>query len=99
MIRPIRNNIVVKPFPPDEKTTGGIFVPESCREENNKVLIVAVGDGLKDKPMNLKAGQVGFRVKGHKAAEIEIDGELHLIMEQEAILATLEEGMLKTAIQ
>ena len=88
MIRPLHNRIVVKPYPSDEKSKGGLFVPESYREESNKVLIVAVGNGTKDKPMKLKAGQTGFRVKDHSESEIIIEGEKHYLMNQDAIIAT-----------
>lgn len=86
-MKPIRTQVLVKPFPSDEISTGGIFVPESAREISNKVEIIEVGAGTKDKPMNLSPGQVGFRVKawGHP---VFINGELHFLMDQDAILAT-----------
>ena len=87
-MKPIRNKILVKPFPSDEESDGGIIVPLSAREVSNKVLIVGVGNGTKDEPMRLKKGDVGFRVKNW-GEEIIIDGEKHYMMEQSAILATL----------
>ena len=88
----IGNKILVKPFPADEKSEGGIFVPLSAREMSNKVLIVEVAEGTKQKPMRLKKGQTGFRVKGWKGAleaELEVNGEAHFIIEEADILATL----------
>lgn len=87
MIRPIRSQVLVKPFAPDEVSEGGIFIPENARKVSNKVLIVAVGNGVKDKPMRLKSGMIGYRVKDW-GMDVMVDGELHFIMDQEAIIAT-----------
>lgn len=83
---PIGENVLVKPFASEEVTQGGIFVPDSCREVSNKVLIIAVGKGSKEKPMRLKEGQIGHRVKDW-GTEIEINGEKHYLMNQSAIIA------------
>lgn len=85
-MKPIRNYVLVKPFPADEISEGGIFVPESARQESNKVHIVAVGNGTVKKPMNLKSGQTGFRVKDW-GIPVEIDGETHYLMDNSAIIA------------
>lgn len=86
MIQPIRNNVVVKPFLGDEKTIGGIIVPENIRGESDKVMIVSVGKGTKNKPMKLKANTIGFRVQAW-GTPIEENGELFYIMEDNAIIA------------
>lgn len=85
-MKPIKNNVLVKPFKEDEITESGLFIPESARGFSNKGLIVAVGDGTKDKPMTLKEGQVGYRVKDW-GIEVLVDGELHYLMNQDAIIA------------
>lgn len=86
MIQPIRNQVLVKPFPGDEISAGGILVPESVRKPSNKGTIVAVGNGTKEKPMNLKAGDIGFRVQ-EWGEPILIQGELHYLMDSDSILA------------
>lgn len=83
---PIRSQVLVKPFPSDEISEGGIFVPESARKVSNKVRIVKVGNGTKDKPMRLKEGDVGYRVQDW-GCDVLIDGELHFLLDQDAILA------------
>ena len=83
---PICQNVLVKPYPSAEFTSGGLFVPDSVREPSNKVHIVAVGDGSKKRPMLLKPGTTGFRVKSW-GIEVEVEGEKHFIMEQSAIIA------------
>lgn len=85
-MQPIRNNVLVKPYPSDEISEGGIFVPDAARQPSNKVKIVKVGNGTKGKPMLLKEGQTGYRVKNW-GQEVLVDGELHYIMEQTAIIA------------
>lgn len=83
---PIGNQILVKPFPSDESSIGGIIVPDSCKEVSNKVLIVKVGNGTKTTSMKLKEGDTAFRVKGW-GTEVLINGELHFLLDQNTILA------------
>lgn len=85
-MKPVLDNVLVKPFPPNEFTEGGLIVPDSVKKPSNKVLIVEVGNGTVRHPMKLKKGDVGYRVKGW-GQEIEINGELHFIMNQAAIIA------------
>lgn len=85
-MKPIRENILVKPCESDSISEGGIFVPENCRAISNKGVIVAVGNGAKNKPMKVKVGQTAFRVKDW-GQEVLIDGELHYLMNQDAIIA------------
>lgn len=86
MIQPIRNQILVKPFQTDYESVGGIVVPDSFKEESNKVEVIEVGQGLKNKPMFLKKGDIGFRVKDW-GTPIEDNGELYYLMEQDSIIA------------
>lgn len=75
-------NIIVKPYPPNEQTEGGLFVPDSVKKPSNKVLVTSIGDRV----TRVKEGQSGFRVKdwGH---DVLIDGELHFIMNEAALIA------------
>lgn len=83
---PIRNQILVKPFPSDNTTEGGLLIPDSVKKPSAKVKIIKTGSGTTKKPMTLKEGQTAYRVDGW-GTEIMIDGELHFIMEDNAILA------------
>lgn len=78
--------ILVKPFKGDEVSAGGIIVPESCREESNKVLIVKTSSGTKNNPMKLKEGDIGFRVK-EWGEKIIINNESYYLMTQDSIIA------------
>jgi chaperonin GroES len=86
-MKPIRNNVLVKPFPPSEQSEGGIFVPLSVRKDNNRGTVIAVGNGTNGRPMQFKPGQVVYRVKDW-GTPVEIEGENHYLMDDSAILAT-----------
>lgn len=88
MIKPIRNQVLVKAFKEDEVSTGGIIVPESLRKYGCRVEIIEVGNGTKNRPMKLKKGQIGFRVKDW-GVPVEDNGELYHLMDDSAILATM----------
>jgi co-chaperonin GroES (HSP10) len=84
---PIRNQVLVKPFPGDEMSEGGIIVPENVRKPSNRVLVIKTGNGTKDKPMRMRGGIVAYRVKDW-GCPVEIGGELHFLMDEGALLAT-----------
>jgi chaperonin GroES len=86
MVKPLNNKILFKPFSGDEITEGGIIIPDTVRGESNKGTIVAVGNGTEIRPMKLKAGMIGYRVKDW-GEPIEENGERYYIMEDKAILA------------
>ena len=85
-MQPVRNNILVKPFPPDEVSEGGILVPESARKESCKMSVIAVGNGTKERKMIFKKGDVVYRVKDW-GTPIDIEGERYYLMDQNAIIA------------
>jgi chaperonin GroES len=86
MITPIKENVLIKPFPSDEQTAGGLFIPESCREISNKATVVEAGKGTKEKPMQFSPGDIVFRVKD-VGDEIIIDGEKHFLVKQSWLIA------------
>lgn len=85
-MKPIGNNILVKPFEGDEISEGGIFVPLSVRKPSNKGVVIATGNGTPKKPMQFKEGDKVFRVKDW-GQEVLVNDERHFIMHQDAILA------------
>jgi len=87
MITPIRNQVLIKLFKGDGKSTGGIIVADSFKTESNKGEVIAVGEGLKGSPMQFKKGDIVFRVQDH-GTPIEENGERFYLMEQGTILAT-----------
>lgn len=87
-IKPLADRVLIAPEPAEEKTVGGIIIPDSAKEKPLKGKVVAVGHGTKDEEMVLKAGDMVLYGK-YAGTEIEIDGEKYLIMRQSDVLATL----------
>lgn len=80
---PIRTQILAKPFPSDEISEGGIYVPETARKDSNKLMVVKAGSSMK----NYKEGQVIYRVQDH-GTEVMINGEKYFLIDKTALLAT-----------
>ena len=81
--------VVVKPIKKSEKSTGGILLPESNKEKPQEGIVISVGPGKKDEPMNV---QKGDRVLFGKYAgtEFNIEDETYVIMKETEIFATIE---------
>ena len=87
-IRPLADRVLIKPAAAEEKTLGGIIIPDSAKEKPSKGEIVAVGNGTKDEEMVVKVGDNGLYGK-YAGTEIELDGEKYLIMRQADVLAII----------
>ena len=55
-LTPLADRVVIKPAPAEEKTVGGIIIPDTAKEKPLKGTVLAVGNGTKDEEMQLKAG-------------------------------------------
>ena len=87
-IKPLADRVLIKPAPAEEKTVGGIIIPDSAKEKPLKGEIVAVGNGTKDEEMGVKPGDTVLYGK-YAGTELELDGEKYLIMRQSDVLAIL----------
>ena len=87
-IKPLADRVLVKPAVAEEKTVGGIIIPDSAKEKPLKGEVVAAGNGTKDEEMVVKAGDSVLYGK-YAGTEIEWDGETYLIMRQSDILAII----------
>ncbi len=87
-IKPLADRVLIKPAPAEEKTVGGIIIPDSAKEKPLRGEIVAVGNGTKDEEMVLKPGDNVLYGK-YAGTELELDGEKYLIMRQSDVLAVL----------
>ena len=83
-IRPLADRVLIKPAAAEEKTLGGIIIPDSAKEKPLKGEVVAVGNGTKDEEMVVKNGDTVLYGK-YAGTEIELDGEKYLIMRQSDI--------------
>ena len=93
-IRPLQDRVIVKRIEEEEKTKGGIIIPDTAKEKPMEGKIVAVGAGKiledgKKIPLDLKEGDRVLFGK-YAGTEIKIDGVEHLIMREEDILGILE---------
>jgi co-chaperonin GroES (HSP10) len=82
-MKPIKKQIIFKPFASPE-TVSGLFVPESARRPNNKGEVIDIGSEV----TRVKVGDVGFRVKEF-GTEVLIEGEKMILMEETAILCKI----------
>ena len=88
-IKPLADRVLVKPAPAEEKTIGGITIPDTAQEKPSRGTVVAVGQGTKDEAMVLKAGDSVLYGK-YAGTEVEVDGEKLLIMRQSDVFAVVE---------
>lgn len=93
-IRPLHDRIIVKRVEEEEKTKGGIIIPDSAKEKPAEGKVIAVGKGriTEDGKVVAMDVKVGDRVLFSKYAgtEVKIDGLEHLIMREEDILGVIE---------
>ncbi|MBR6600591.1 MAG: co-chaperone GroES [Bacteroidaceae bacterium] len=85
-IKPLADRVLVVPAPAEEKTIGGIIIPDTAKEKPLKGEVVAVGNGTKDEEMVVKVGNTVLYGK-YAGTELELDGNKYLIMRQSDILA------------
>lgn len=88
-IKPLADRVLIKPIAVEEKTIGGIIIPDSAKEKPLQGEVIAIGQGTKDEEMVLS---VGDRVLYGKFAgtEVEFDGDKFLIMRQSDVLAVIK---------
>ena len=88
-IQPLADRVLVRPVAAEEKTIGGIIIPDSAKEKPLRGEVIAVGNGTKDETMVLGAGDQVLYGK-YAGTELEYDGEKFLIMRQSDVLAILK---------
>ncbi len=88
-IQPLADRVLVQPAAAEEKTVGGIIIPDSAKEKPLRGTVLAVGNGTKDEPMILKQGDQVLYGK-YAGTELEFDGEKYLIIKQQDILAVIK---------
>jgi len=94
--RPLHDRVVVRRIDEDEKTAGGIIIPDTAKEKPQQGEVIAVGPGARDEKGEVVAldVKVGDRVIFGKwsGTEVKIDGEDLLIMKESDIMGVLEAG-------
>ena len=87
--RPLHDRVLVRRVNSDEKTPGGIIIPDTAQEKPQKGHIVAVGKGTKENPITVKVGDSVLYGK-YAGTELKFDGEDFLIMKESDILAIIK---------
>ena len=87
-ITPLHDRVIVKPAPAEERTAGGIIIPDTAKEKPQRGTVVAAGPGKKDEPMTVKTGDTILYGK-YAGTEVSFEGEDYLIMRESDILAII----------
>jgi len=85
-VKPLADRVLVEPSAAEEKTAGGIIIPDTAKEKPQRGKIVAVGNGKPDEPLTVKEGDTVLYGK-YAGTEINIDGNDYLIMKESDIFA------------
>ena len=87
-IKPLADRVLIEPAAAEEKTIGGIIIPDTAKEKPLQGKVVATGNGTKDEEMVVKEGDTVLYGK-YSGKDLEYDGVKYLIMRQSDILAIL----------
>ncbi len=93
-IRPLHDRVVIKRVQEEQKTKGGIIIPDTAKEKPVEGKVIAVGNGRvlddgKVRPLDVKKGDLVLFGK-YSGSEVKIDGEDHIIMREDDILCVLD---------
>jgi chaperonin GroES len=92
-IRPLHDRILAKRVQEEEKTKGGLFIPDSAKEKPLEAQVIAVGNGKilddgKVRPLEVKAGD-RVLIGKYSGSEVKLDGEDHIILREDDVLAVI----------
>ncbi|MBQ4064359.1 MAG: co-chaperone GroES [Bacteroidaceae bacterium] len=87
-IKPLADRVLILPMAAEEKTIGGIIIPDTAKEKPLQGKVVAVGNGTKEEDMVIAVGDQVLYGK-YSGTELEYEGEKYLIMRQSDVLAIL----------
>ena len=87
-VKPLADRVLIQPAAAEQKTAGGIIIPDTAKEKPQRGTVVAVGPGKKDEPLTVKVGDVVLYGK-YAGTEISVDGNDYLIMRESDIIAVI----------
>ena len=87
-MKPINDRVVVKPAPAEEKTAGGIIIPDTAKEKPQRGEVIAVGPGKDGNLMTVQEGDIVLYGK-YAGQELNYEGSDYLIMREDDILVVL----------
>jgi chaperonin GroES len=86
--KPNEDRVLVEAAAAEVKTASGLYIPDTAKEKPQKGKVIAIGDGLKDKPVTVKVGDHVLYGK-YSGTELTIDGKEYLIMRNSDIFGTI----------
>ncbi|MEA5109604.1 MAG: co-chaperone GroES [Lentimicrobium sp.] len=87
-VKPLADRVLIQPAEAEQKTAGGIIIPDTAKEKPQRGTVVAVGPGKKDEPLTVKVGDLVLYGK-YAGTEITVDGNDYLIMRESDIVAII----------
>jgi chaperonin GroES len=87
-LKPLADRVLVEPAAAEEKTAGGLFIPDTAKEKPQRGKVLAVGTGKKDEPITVKVGDEVLYGK-YSGTEISVEGKDLLIMRESDIYAII----------
>ncbi len=87
-IKPLSDRVLIQPNPAEEKTAGGLYIPDTAKEKPLAGKVIAVGPGTSEVKMEVKAGDTVLYGK-YAGTEVHVEGTDYLIMKQSDILAII----------
>jgi len=87
-IKPLADRVLVLPAAAEEKTSSGLYIPDSAKEKPQRGTVIAIGTGKKDEPLTVKVGDTVLYGK-YSGTELTVDGGDYLIMRESDIFAIL----------
>ena len=87
-VKPLADRVLVEPAAAEQRTAGGIIIPDTAKEKPQKGTVVAIGNGKKDEPLTVKVGDQVLYGK-YSGTEMHIEGKDYLIMRESDILAVI----------
>ena len=88
-LTPLADRVLISPAAAEEKTVGGIIIPDTVKEKPLQGSVIAVGEGKSDEKMVLKEGDQVLYGK-YAGTEVEFEGEKYLIMRQSDVVAVIK---------
>jgi chaperonin GroES len=88
VMKPIADRVIIKPAPADEKTKGGLIIPDTAKEKPQRGEVVAVGSGKDGNLMTVQVGDIVLYGK-YSGQEINFEGQDYLIMREDDVLCII----------
>jgi len=87
-IQPLADRVIVEAAAAEEKTAGGLIIPDTAKEKPQRGKVIAIGTGKKDEPITVKVGDTVLYGK-YAGTEVQVEGKEYLIMRESDIFAII----------